>query len=338
VTLQREIRSQVLSAVSEFASSLNSAGKANGDMSALVEVTSRLPLSKLDTWERLIRSGLYQVAADSKPAKWKFWAKPTPFLTWIDLCSGDGFRRERILRILSGPAPNRFFLAMAVRRLNDWVPQVRSAACEHLPSIAIASNPEDVVDVLCAVFPHWSSWGRSENEGKQTLVEIASIEAVTHSLKSRLISASAGPLASVLAQTGQSAVLDAYLPEIASNAIQPSVRAKAYKSLLDGKMMWIADRKWKWTDIRYCEGRFIPTLCERPLVIDSPFVETLTAASRDRSAIVRRIAGDVLIRESGTIGAVALQLAGLLASDTHPSVAERGNFALKKLSQKEPSV
>jgi len=116
-----------------------------------------------------------------------------------------------------------------------------------LPSIAIASNPEDVVDVLCAVFPHWSSWGRSENEGKQTLLAIASIEAVTHSLKSRLVSATAGPLASVLAQAGQTAVLDAYLPEIASNAIQPSVRAKAYKSLLDGKMVWLAGRKWEWT-------------------------------------------------------------------------------------------
>lgn len=338
MSLQQEMEVHILSAVSEFASSLNSGRRVVADMSALVEATSRLPLSKLDNWERLIRSGIYQAAANSKPAKWNFWAKPTPFLTWIDLCSGDGFRRERTLRVLSGPAPNPFFFAMAVRRLNDWVPQVRSAAREQLPSIAIASNPEDVVDVLCAVFPHWSSWGRSENEGKQTLLAIASIEAVTHSLKSRLVSATAGPLASVLAQAGQTAVLDAYLPEIASNAIQPSVRAKAYKSLLDGKMVWIAGRKWEWTDIRYCEGRFMPTLYERPLSIKNPFVDTLEAASIDRSAIVRRVAGDVLIRESGTIGPVALQMAGLLASDPHPSVAERGNFALKKLSQMTPSA
>jgi hypothetical protein len=165
---QQEMEVHILSAVSEFASSLNSGRRVVADISSLVEATSRLPLSKLDNWERLIRSGIYQAAANSKPAKWNFWAKPTPFLTWIDLCSGDGFRRERTLRVLSGPAPNRFFFAMAVRRLNDWVPQVRSAAREQLPSIAVASNPEDVVDVLCAVFPHWSSWGRSENEGKKT--------------------------------------------------------------------------------------------------------------------------------------------------------------------------
>lgn len=336
MSLQREMEAHVLLAVCEFVSSLNSGSNVVADISELVEVTSRLPLSNLEYWERLIRSGLYQAAADSKPSKWKFWAKPTPFLTWIDLCNGDGFKRERTLRTLSGRAPNRFFFAMAVRRLNDWVPQVRSAAREQLPSIASASNPEDVVDVLCAVFPHWNSWGRSGYEGKQTLLAIASIDAVTHSLKSRLVAATAGPLSSVLSQAGQTEALDAYLPEIASNAIQPSVRAKAYKSLLDGKVMWLAGRKWEWTDKRYCKGHFKPTLFDRPLSMQMPLEETLRAASSDRSAFVRRVAGDVLIRESGTLGAVALQLATILASDPHPSVAERGNFALKKLSQMVP--
>lgn len=338
MSLQREMEAHVLSAVSEFVASLNSGSGVVADMTELVEVTTRLPLSNLEYWERLIRSGLYQAAAHSKPAKWKFWDKPTPFLTWIDLCSGDGFKRERTLRILSGHAPNRFFFAMAVRRLNDWVPQVRSAAREQLPSIAVASNPEDVVDVLCAVLPHWNSWGRSEGEGRQTLLTIASIEAVAQVLKSRLISAAAGPLASVLTQVGQSYVLDAHLPKIASSAIQPSVRAKAYKSLLDGKATWVAGRKWEWTDVRYCEGHFMPTLCDRPLTTKSPLEETLRAASSDRSAFVRRVAGDVLIRELGTLGAVGFQLANILASDGNPSVADRGKFALKKLSQKGPTA
>lgn len=333
MSLQREMEVHVLSAVSEFVASLNSGSAVVADMTGLVEVTSRLPLSNLEYWERLIRSGLYQAAANSKPAKWKFWVKPTPLLSWIDLCSGDGFKRERTLRILTRRAPNRFFLAMAVRRLNDWVPQVRSAAREQLPSIAVASNPEDVVDVLCAVLPHWNSWGRSEDEGRQTLLTIASIEAVTQVLKSRLISAAAGPLASVLGQVGQISVLDAYLPQIANSAIQPSVRAKAYKSLLDGKATWVAGRKWEWTDIRYCKGHFMPTLCDRPLTTKSPLEETLRAASLDRSAFVRRVAGDVLIRELGTLGALGFQLANILASDPHSSVAERGEFALKKLSQ-----
>lgn len=118
MSLQREMEDHVLSAISDFVGSLNSGSGVVADMTELVEVTSRLPLSNLEYWERLIRSGLYQAAANSKPAKWKFWAKPTPFLTWIDLCSGDGFKRERTLRILSGRAPNRFFFAMAVPMLS----------------------------------------------------------------------------------------------------------------------------------------------------------------------------------------------------------------------------
>ena len=338
MSLQREIEDHVLSAVNQYASSLNTGKKTVADMSALVDATSHLPLSNLDDWERLIRWQLRQASANSKSAEWKFWEQPSKFLTWIDLCSGDGFKRERTLRTLSGVAPNRFFFAMAVRRLNDWVPQVRSAARERLPSIAIASNAEDIVDVLCAVFPHWTSWGRMENEGKQILLEMVAIEAVTHSLKSRLVSTTAGPLASVLIQAGQTPVLDAYLQEIASKAIQPSVRAKAYTFLLNGRVTWLAGRKWEWTDIRYCKGHFKPTFCDRPISIKSPLEETLRAASLDRSAIVRRIAGDVLIRESGTIGAVAHQLAAVLASDTRPSVAERGSFAIKKLSQMFPSA
>lgn len=339
MSLQRELEDHVLSSISKFVGSLNSGSGVVADMTELIEATSRLPLSNLEYWECLIRSGLYQAAANAKPAKWKFWTKPMPFLTWIDLCSADGFKRERTLRILSGrAAPNRFFFAMAVRRLNDWVPQVRLAAREQLPSIAAASNPKDIVDVLCAVLPHWNSWGRSEDEGKQTLLAIASIEAVTQSLKSRLLSDAAGSLASVLAQVGQTSVLDAYLPEIASRAAQPSVRAKAYKSLLDGKAMWIAGRKWEWIDIRYCKGHFAPTLCDRPLSMPFPLEETLSAASSDRSVFVRRIAGDVLVRELETLGAVARQLAVILASDSYPSVAERGNFALKKLSQNRGQV
>ena len=103
-------------------------------------------------------------------------------------------------------------------------------------------------------------------------------------------------------------------------------------------MVWLTGRKWEWSDIRYCKGHLKPMFCDRPLSGKSHFEETLRAASVDRSPMVRRVAGEVLIRESGTIGSVALELATLLASDSHPSVAERGQFALKKLSQMVPGA
>ncbi|WP_036253331.1 hypothetical protein [Methylobacter sp. BBA5.1] len=331
----QEHEERILLATREFAKSINSGRKVVADMSSLVDATSRLSLSNLDYWERLIRWEFSEVLRSSTPSKWKPWTQSTPFLTWIDLCSGDGFKREKTLCSLSGAAPNSFFFALAVRRLNDWVRQVREAAQEKLPIIAKESDPEHVVDALCVTLPHWNSWGRLEDADKRVLLEITSIEEVSQALKLRIMSATSGPMTSMLAQVGRTATLDHCLSEIAEDAIQPSVRAKAYRCLFEGKMVWFEGRKWEWTDIRYCEGRLKPVLSERNLSVTSPFLETLKKAAVDHSPMVRRVAGEMLIRELKTIGEESLKLANLLASDSSPSVSERGKFALKKLETQE---
>lgn len=328
---QQEQEDEVLAAVREFAQSVNSENKAPTDMSSLIEATSRLSLSNLDHWERLIRWELNT----SSPSTWKLWTKSTLFLPWVDLCSGNGYKREKTLRALSGAAPNSFFFALAVQRLNDWVPQVRDAAREKLPKIAKETDPEHVVDVLCATLPHWNSWGRLEDTDKRTLLEITALAEVAHSLKLRIISTPTGPMATILMQAGRTDALDGSLRDIAKEAIQPSVRAKAYRSLLEGKIMFYEGRKWEWTDIRYCQGRFKPILSERVLSVKRPFLETLKLAAVDRSPIVRRVAGDMLIQQVTSIGDYALEIAKLLASDSYPSVAERGKFALKRLEAQE---
>jgi len=327
----QEHKEEVLLSVRQFAQSINCGRKVVADMSLLVDATSRLSLSNLDVWERLIRWEIYNALEAFTPTKRKLWAQPTPFLTWIDLCSGDGFKREKTLRSLSGAAPNSFFFALAVRRLNDWVPQVREAAREQLPIIVKQSDPEHVVDVLCVTLPHWNSWGRMEESDKQVLMDITSIEEVAKSLKERIISTSSGPMTSILAQAGRTETLDRYLGEIAKEAIQPSVRAKAYRCQFEGKMVWFEGRKWEWTDKRYGEGRLKPILSERTVSVASPFLETLKLAAIDQSPMVRRVAGEMLIRDLKTIGAESIKLAELFASDSSPSVAERGKFALKRL-------
>lgn len=326
-----EYKEEVLSAVRKFAHSVNVGSKVIADMSLLIDATSHLSLTNLDAWERLLRWEFSNALETSKPSKWKLWKQPTPFLTWIDLCSGDGFKRERTLRTLGGSAPNSFFFAIATRRLNDWVPQVRAAAREKLTEMAENSDPEHVVDVLCTILPHWNSWGRMDDTEKQVIMDIISIPKVKLLLKSRIISGTSGPMASILTQAGRSKTLDLHLCEIAKNAIQPHVRAKAYRCLLEKKMVWSAGRKWKWTDKQYCKGRFEPILCERSLSVEIPFTETLKLAVKDRSSIVRRVAGEMLTRELKIIGTESIQLAKLIASDSSPSVAEWGKWALDRL-------
>jgi hypothetical protein len=322
VQLQQELEEKVIAAVRDFADSINSGRKVVADMSSLVEVTSQLSLSNLEYWERLIRD---QFSSSSRAHG------PSALLTWIDLSSPDGYKREKTLRTLRGAAPNSFFFALAIRRLNDWVPQVREAARETLPLIARASDPAHVVDALFVTLSHWNSWGRIEESDKEIMLRIISSHDICESLKSKLLFTASGPLTSIFAQVGRTSVLDRYLGEIAMNATQPAVRAKAYRSQLEGKMVWIEGKKWQWTDIRYCEGRLMPILAERKIAVTSPFLEILKMASIDRSPVVRRVAAEMLIRELGNLGKESIRLANLFASDASPSVAERGNFALKKL-------
>lgn len=57
-------------------------------------------------------------------------------------------------------------------------------------------------------------------------------------------------------------------------------------------------------------------------------------ATVDRSLMVRRIAGEMLIKEIDHLGDEAIILAKTLASDKSPSVAERGRFALADLEKR----
>jgi len=256
---------KIILAVKDFANSINSGSKVVADMSPLIDVTSELPLSSFDYWERLIRSEFSLALRESTPPKWKVWSKPNELLTWLDLISWDGYKREKTLRTLSGAAPNTFFFSLAVRRLNDWVPQVREAAREKLPEIAKATNPEYVVEALCIVLSNWNSWGRIEEADKQVLLQIICEEEIAESLRSKLISSTSGPMPSLFSQLGRTAILDDKIEDIASLAVQPSVRAKAYRSLFESRISWIEGRKWEWTDIRYCEGKLKPIVSERKL-------------------------------------------------------------------------
>lgn len=327
------MENKVISAVKDFANSINLGGRIVADMSVLIDVTDKLRLSSFDYWERLIRSEFSSALRESNTPKWKLWSKPKELITWLDLISWDGYRREKALRALSGPAPNTFFFSLAVRRLNDWVPQVRDAAREKLPELARLTNPMYVVEALIVALSNWNSWGRIEEVDKRIILQIICEKEIANSLRSKLILSASGPMPSLFAQLGRTSMLDGHIEEIASFAVQPSVRAKAYRSLFEGRIVWIEGRKWEWTDIRYCKGRLKPIVAERKLDIETPLLELLILSSKDPSSIVRRVSAEILIRELGNLDSAARVLAEKFASDKSPPVSERGEFALKKLDE-----
>lgn len=311
-------------------------------MDELVRVTSLLPLSNMARWEYVIRYELSfakHALADTKKVGWRslflFSAvknvERTRLLSWIDLSNADGYARERTLRTLDGPAPNGFFFALAVRRLNDWVAQVRGAAREVVPALARASDPRYVVDALCALLPAWSSWARMDESDSRTIIDLIAIKGVAQELIDRVISSPTGPIPQALSQVLRTSVLDEHLMEIAMRAVQPAVRAKAYRVLLLREAAWVDGSRWRWTDVRYCEGRLEKTHGSRPLTVAPVLLDSLNAAASDRSSIVRRVASEALVREMYTPGIPALVLARRFAADDSSSVAGRGEFVLKKL-------
>ena len=66
--------------------------------------------------------------------------------------------------------------------------------------------------------------------------------------------------------------------------------------------------------------------------VEHSLEKTLFAAATDRSVAVRRVAGDKLIAKIGSLGAEAGEIAQVLSLDAYPSVAERGSFALQRLT------
>jgi hypothetical protein len=301
-------------------------------MSSVIEVTSNLNLSNLDYWERLIRSEFAEVMRSSPHPRWKFWDNSHQILTWLDLVSWDGHTRERTLRTISGPVPNSFFFAMVLRRLNDWVPQVREAAREKLLLLVNNSAPENVVDALCLTLSHWNSWGRMSPADKQVILDCISNKRIMPLLESKITGSAAGPMTTLLSQVGRTPALDGSLHKVAKRAIQPSVRAKAYRCLFDGKMVWLKKRKWDWTDKRHCEGKLVPVFGDREVPTNLSLVEIMSISSEDPSSIVRRVAAEFLIKNLNQLGSEATLFAEKFACDFSTPVAERGRFALKKIS------
>lgn len=262
---------------------------------------------------------------------WRLWDRTARPVVWLDLCNADGFLREKALRTLGEGSAHGFVFALALRRLNDWVPEVRAAARRELPRTAEHSDPEHVVDALWSTLAHCASWGRIDHSMRQALVNLLSLPHVVPTLRARILRSTAGPAARILAQALCTPALDGSLEDFATSAVQPSVRARAYRCLLEGRAVCVVGRKWRWTDLQWCEGRFEPLLEERPLSARAPVVATLRSASADRSPQVRRFAAGFLLSQLAELGAGARPLAEVLAADPDGTVAARGRFALAAL-------
>lgn len=326
------LEQKVDASLKEYAQSICARKKVVGCFDNVASVTADIPLANLDYWERTIRYSFNKALRDEPSSLMKLWENYFPLITWVDLCSWDGHRREKALRTLGDSAPNKFFLALVLRRLNDWVPQVRQAAEQSLPKLLLGSNPDVVAEVVCFTLTHWSTWIRIEASARSAVLNAVSKPDVLTAIKRRLLTSAQGPLCTILNELSRCEVMDSDLFDIAQLAIQPSLRAKALRMLFDSKASWCSGKKWVYTDKVYGGGKYVPVVDSRAFVHDYRTEFLIKVSAKDPSSIVRRVGAEILIREMDNGIEDPRTFADIFAQDPSLAVSERGRFAQRKLT------
>lgn len=134
--------------------------------------------------------------------------------TWLNLSHPDGHIREQTLHTLPARIPGTLYAILVLLRLNDWAIPVRVAARRRLADFAAATAPQHLAATLSYILRYWTSWGRMSPASKQDALAILLSDAVVAQFASALAQSPAGPMTTLLAQLGQVATIDRYLPHI----------------------------------------------------------------------------------------------------------------------------
>jgi hypothetical protein len=129
-------------------------------------------------------------------------------------------------------------------------------------------------------------------------------------------------------------VLDRHLLTLASQALQPPVRALAVETLAAGRAKWVVGSEWKWVNKPGGVGIHVPAYEYRPLSGVHDPLPVIKRAACDRSPIVRRAALDAAI-EHRLHGEAVERIAATLLTDKSPSIRERATFILARRGKTE---
>ncbi|MGC2774578.1 MAG: hypothetical protein WA418_02965 [Bradyrhizobium sp.] len=248
----------------------------------------------------------------------------SPDYAWIFLFHPNGHVREAALDTLQTPPDSAFFLSALIWRLNDWAEPVRRAAARYLQRIQLQISPQIGASSAADLLDRRHNWGRWTSEA-DLLDQIVGRPDVLPIIAGFLQRTANGALAKYLRHALRYPAIDPYLPVLAAAAIQPQVRAIAYRCLLTGHISWFAGFESRWIDKVYGIKQRVPKVESRALGDGKPATELFWHAARDRSVIVRRAAADALMATRARVPDED-RLIALFEQDESPSVRERGDF------------
>jgi len=254
---------------------------------------------------------------------------------WLFLFDGNGYVREAALNSLNNPPRSPFFFAALAWRLNDWVRAVRQAAERCAERVLHRTAADVAATAALYLLGRRLAWGRWSDEAK-ALDKVFERKDVMAGIALRLTQQPTGPLATYLRQALRYPAIDEHLPRIASTAIQPSVRAVAYRCLISGKAAWTVGFEWAWIDKVYGVRRRVPKLETREIQRTGQVADIIKEAIRDKSHVVRIVAADGLIAARSHLPD-AQMLIVQLANDSSPAVRARADYMLRHPASGPPS-
>jgi hypothetical protein len=122
---------------------------------------------------------------------------------------------------------------------------------------------------------------------------------------------------------------DRHLPDLASKAFLPEVRAVALQSLIERAAKWPDGFKREWVDKIYNQSRMVPSFGERMIDTALQREELVRLAAKDRAARVRLIAAAALVTHHAELSN-ASEIVQLLANDRSRAVRERVDFVIRR--------
>jgi hypothetical protein len=221
-------------------------------------------------------------------------------LKFLYLFHGSGYLREAALKALDEPLESPFLFACVAYRLNDWVKEVRQAALACAERTFRQTSPHIVAKAAFILLPRVRDWHRWSEE------------------------------AAILEETfSRPEEMDRFLPQMSQAAMQPSVRALALRTLIEGRTLWPEGLKKQWIDKSMGRFKLAVAYGERPIARPASLDSLIAQGAADQAAMVRRVAADGLVRYRASLNEVD-QLTQKFAVDRSASVRERATFILKE--------
>jgi len=245
----------------------------------------------------------------------------------------SGYVRQAAIETLAPEHLTAFTVTILAARTNDWVEPVRKRALTRLLDLLPHAEPhvlETALPVLIRRSPSWRRYrvvhgvvvSASETD---LLDQIMSVEAARKVAIDMLQSVRSGPTTRIFQGLAKFEWLDPHLETLSRQARANGIRRAAIAALLQGEIYWKRAPTSKHTRL---PGRREPIIERRPLTVKPDIQRLFAAAARDRTAAIRALAADMLIRLGPD--AFPTEVWDPLKTDKRISVRTRMDFFRRK--------